>query len=350
MRPDPESVERTLAPAARRLLECRVPGGWWEGELSSSALSTATASAALGLAGRAEAGRRCAGPAPGAPSALPQAGLRWLAANQNPDGGWGDTVLSPSNISTTALCWAAFSLAAGAGEAGERAVRAAEAWLERAAGGLEPPVLAEAIARRYGKDRTFSVPILTVLALAGKLGPPERAWRLVPQLPFELAACPQRWFRWLRLPVVSYALPALIALGLARHHRRPSRNPALRALRGRLTRRVLGVLEAIQPSSGGYLEAVPLTSFVVLSLAAQGRAGDRVVRLGTEFLQRTARADGSWPIDSNLATWVTTLSVNALAGLPDFDALLPAEERRRIADWLLVQQGRVEPTPAQGKK
>ena len=59
----------------------------------------------------------------------------------------------------------------------------------------------QAIADRYGKDRTFSVPILTMLSLAGRLG--ADPWRLVPQLPFELAACPHRWFQWLRLPVGS---------------------------------------------------------------------------------------------------------------------------------------------------
>jgi squalene-hopene/tetraprenyl-beta-curcumene cyclase len=337
--PDLVSVERTLALAARRLLESRVPAGHWEGELSSSALSTATATAALALVELEGAGTVAGA---GSRARLAAEGLKWLARNQNADGGWGDTVLSPSNISTTALAWAAFNLAGGGGEPGERAVRAARSWLERAAGSVEPPILAEAIARRYGKDRTFSVPILTVLALAGRLGPPERAWRLVPPLPFELAACPQRWFRWLRLPVVSYALPALIALGLVRHHHLPSRNPALRALRRGVTRRVRGVLERIQPGSGGFLEAVPLTSFVVLSLAAQGRGGEQVARRGTDFLERTARADGSWPIDSNLATWVTTLSVKALAGLPEFETLLPPGERRRIAEWLLAQQGGVE--------
>ena len=209
MRADPESVERMMERLARRLLECRAPGGHWEGELSSSALSTATASAALALVERGEAGRAGPGSMSGVPARLAGDGLRWLALHQNPDGGFGDTVQSPSNISTTALAWAAFSLAGGGGESGERAFRAAGSWLEHAAGGIDPPVLAEAIARRYGKDRTFSVPILTVLALAGRLGPAGEAWRLVPQLPFELAACPQRWFRWLRLPVVSYAILAL---------------------------------------------------------------------------------------------------------------------------------------------
>ena len=37
-----------------------------------------------------------------------------------------------------------------------------------------------------------------------------------------------------------------------------------------------------------------------------------VARRGIEFLKDSVRPDGSWPIDTNLATWVTTLSVNAL--------------------------------------
>ena len=44
---------------------------------------------------------------------LIRCGLAWLVKTQNADGGWGDTVLSISNISTTALCWAAISFAAG---------------------------------------------------------------------------------------------------------------------------------------------------------------------------------------------------------------------------------------------
>ena len=33
--------------------------------------------------------------------------------------------------------------------------------------------------------------------------------------------------------------------------------------------------------------------------------------------------DGSWPIDTNLSTWVTTLSVNALATAADLGVLEP---------------------------
>ncbi|MCC6540160.1 MAG: squalene--hopene cyclase, partial [Bryobacterales bacterium] len=266
-------------------------------------------------------------------------GLAWLANNQNADGGWGDTVLNKSNISTTLLVWCAFSIAPAPPEVYGPAVRRAEAWLTREAGSLEPARLVSAILRRYGNDRTFSVPILTVLAVAGKLGSGRSAWRDIPQLPFELAALPHQLFGWLQLPVVSYALPALIAIGQVRHHHRPSRVWPLRAARNLLQPATSRLLGEIQPSTGGYLEATPLTSFVAISLAAAGRAGDPVVREGVRFLRQSMREDGSWPIDTNLSTWVTTLAVNALAPSPEWSAAL---DRRAIREWLLAQQYRVE--------
>ena len=48
-------------------------------------------------------------------------------------------------------------------------------------------------------------------------------------------------------------------------------------------------------------------------------------------------SDGSWPIDTNLATWVTTLSVNALAAAGDLDAI---DSPELMLDWLLQQQYR----------
>ncbi len=261
---------------------------------------------------------------------------------QNSDGGWGDTTLSLSNISTTALCWAALSVAGDNTEECCLSLEAAEHWLREAAGGLKPEQLVQAISARYGKDRTFSVPILTVLAIAGKLGPGRTGWRRVPQLPFEVAACPHQWFKWLRLPVVSYALPALIAIGQARHHRCPTRNPFALCVRRLARRRTLRVLKAIQPSGGGFLEATPLTSFVVMSLIVSGNARHSVAKEGLAFLCRSVRPDGSWPIDTDLATWTTTLAVNALSQHPNFWEILPVSERRRIHDWLLAQQYRAE--------
>ena len=327
---DTREVDLLKERLAARLLGARAAPDHWEGRLASSALATGTAALALALAAR--HGHHERDWLRGAAAA----GLAWLVRHQNADGGWGDTTRSRSNISTTAIVWAVLGAeAAGPVDGTGQAVQRAAVWLRTAAGDLTPGALAAAVLRRYGRDRTFSVPILTVLALTGRLGDEERdAWRMIPQLPFELAALPHHWFPHLRLPVVSYALPALIAMGLVRHRLAPSRNPIARLLRAGVRRRTLRVLADIQPSRGGYLEATPLTSFVVMSLAAAGEVRSRVVDRGVRFLVESMRDDGSWPIDTHLATWVTTLAAGALA---DAGALAEAEAEA-IGRWLINQQ------------
>ncbi len=334
-------LQSALERATRELLAARGAHGHWEGELSSSALSTATAVCALAIVERASqaAGSAAQSEVSHTKSQI-AAGLDWLAKNANADGGWGDTTLSLSNLSTTALCWAAFGAVPGADEQHRPTVARAEAWLAKQAGGIEPATLAPAIIRRYGKDRTFSVPILTMCALAGRLGAGREAWRWVIPLPFELAACPHQWFAALRLPVVSYALPALIAIGQARHHHRPTRNPLTRALRHLTRSRTLKVLTEIQPTNGGFLEATPLTSFVTMSLAGSGLAEHPVAKKGAAFLRASQRADGSWPIDTNLATWLTTLSVHALS--IHHSPFTTHDSPLTIRAWLLGQQYRHE--------
>ena len=324
---DITDLDNALAKARGRLLAARGGESHWRGELSTSALSTATAAAALALVDREAHAERIT------------RALDWLAGNVNADGGWGDTTISKSNLSTTLLVWSALGVA-GAGEAHDAAAVSAEAWIRRCVGSTNPPKVAAALAGRYGSDRTFSVPILTMCALAGRLGPPERAWRLVPALPFELGALSHRWLRRLRLPVVSYALPALIAMGQVRHHHRRPICPVRRLLRAAAAGRTLRRLERIQPTGGGFLEAAPLTSFVVMSLAGMGLGEHPVARRGVEFLLRTVRHDGSWPIDTNLATWVTTLSVKALAAAGSLDRDLSATAREATVRWLRGQQYR----------
>jgi squalene-hopene/tetraprenyl-beta-curcumene cyclase len=354
---DSTRLRAALEKATAALLAERNEKGCWEGELSSSALSTATAVTALALALQHGASFQSAIRNP--QSAI-DSGLQWLSANANADGGWGDTTKSLSNISTTTLCWAAFGAVDGADEKFSAAVRSAEQWLVKNAGSVEPRQLSRAIIARYGKDRTFSVPILTMCALAGRLGRGRDAWRNVIPLPFELAACPHQLFAALRLPVVSYALPALIAIGQARHVHAPSRNPIARILRNATREKTLRVLTGIQPSNGGFLEATPLTSFVTMSLAGSGQANHIVTQRGLEFLTKSQRLDGSWPIDTNLETWCTTLSISALDDLLGkhlygtnlFErwpprvlqerAALRADERKVLAlvQWLLNQQYR----------
>jgi squalene-hopene/tetraprenyl-beta-curcumene cyclase len=325
---DLDRLERAYHIARDALLAERTPDGHWVGELSTSALSTATAVSALALVQRHTTQDH---------SALIAGGIAWLAAHQNADGGWGDTVKSLSNISTTMLCRAAFHITRMAAQHGESLQRCDTYLAERF--GRTPEELAEAVRQRYGKDRTFSVPILMTAALAGLVD-----WHEVPPLPFELACFPQSWFRLLRLPVVSYALPALIAIGQAIYHHRPPRNPITRAIRSLSRKRSLRVLERIQPSSGGFLEATPLTSFVTMSLASIGHADHPVARKAVEFLVNSVRPDGSWAIDSNLATWVTTLAVNALASADELDGL---DDRLELLAWLLKQQFN-EPHPYTG--
>lgn len=99
------------------------------------------------------------------------------------------------------------------------------------------------------------------------------------------------------------------------------------------------MLARLQPASGGYLEATPLTSFVTMALASSGAREHPCVAPAVGFLTRSQRVDGSWAIDSNLATWVTTLAVKALvrgAG-GDADGGVGAE---RLREWLLAQQYR----------
>ena len=306
--PITRSSRWAISALRERLLAQRTSAGHWEGELSSSALSTATAVCALTVVGGNDG--------------LVRDGVRWLIENQNDDGGFGDAEGCPSNISTTTLAWATLSMHAASG------VARAEEWLEERVGALTAESMASAISRVYREDRTFSVPILTHCALAGRFG-----WEHISALPFELAVLPHSWFKWVGLPVVSYALPALIAIGQAQHRHCPTRNPLSRLLRGLTQRKTLCVLESIQPESGGFLEATPLTSFVTMSLAGSGLKDHPVTRQGVQFLTESVREDGSWPIDTNLATWVTTLSINALGA----DAFSPAE-RSYLKRWLLDQQ------------
>ena len=284
-------LEAAYQTARTELLAARGRHGHWEGRLASSSLSTATAVSALAIVQRED------------PSAnvqpLIDAGVKYLAGQQNHDGGFGDTDKSHSNIATTYLVIAAMHLAK---REAEFATLLSRAWKY-----IESKSGISGLKERYGVDKTFVVPIMTNLALAGLCD-----WKEISPLPFELACIPQSWYRFAQMPVVSYAIPALVAIGQAHYFHCKPWNPYSRIVRGLSVNRSLRVLLKMQPQSGGYLEATPLTSFVVMSLAATGRAQHAVTQAGVRFIKDSMRDDGSWPIDTNLATWVTSLSINAL--------------------------------------
>jgi len=159
-----------------------------------------------------------------------------------------------SNISTSMLCRGALHLTGGTQRYRDNLNRV-EAWLfERTA--KTPANSPKRWRQRYGKDRTFSVPILTTCALAGLV-----SWDEVPRLPFELACFPQSWFRFLRLHVVSYG-----AAGVDRHWavRPPAQNRVVELVssivRWLAKGKACACWRAIQPSSGRLSGRTPLTS------------------------------------------------------------------------------------------
>ncbi|MCU0721523.1 MAG: squalene--hopene cyclase [Pirellula sp.] len=259
----------------------------WKGKLSDSALSTATAVSALSVCRQTTGAERF--------NSRIEKGSDWLSNSQNADGGFGDTDRSLSNIATTLLVLAAWELAGHTPRFSEQAKRA-WAFVDRLGRW-------DGLRKRYGKDKTFVVPIMTNCAIAGLIG-----WKEIPTLPFEAAALPQSWYRFAKMPVVSYAVPALVAIGQAQFVHNPTKNPIAHFVRRLSQSRTLQVLQSMQPESGGYLEATPLTSFVLMSLASIGQANSPVCQNAVRFLEDSMSPEGSWPIDTNLATWVTSLT------------------------------------------
>ena len=252
----------------QRLLDERTDNGHFIGELSASALSTATAVSALSFylnrktlsADRQQKIERTV-----------EASIKWILHQQNEDGGWGDTDKNYSNISTTMLVEAAFA-AAGVTDKHLPAIENARQYIS-AQGGVE------GLRKRYGTDKTFAVPILANCAMAGIV-----PWKEVSALPFEAACVPQRFYNLMQLPVVSYAIPALVAIGQCKFINDPPWDPIRKTIRSLAIGRSLNVLEKMQPASGGYLEAIPLTSFVAMALIESGRCDCGVVENAIRFL------------------------------------------------------------------
>ena len=302
-----KSASRT---AADYLISQMNADGFWEGHLSSSALSTATAISALSLADN-----------PSDKAAL-LSGVTWLRNTQNKDGGWGDTPDSPSNLSTTLLSISALELSRQTIDIAETLHKA-----DLYAGSPEDRV--NAIRKIYGSDRTFAVPILMNCALAGLV-----PWSAVPGLPFELAVFPRSFYKTLRLQVVSYALPALIAVGLTIHQHSPSKNPIVRAIRKLSKSIVMKRLATLQPENGGFLEATPLTSFVGMSLISVFGVAHPIARKCLEFIRDSQREDGSWPIDTNLSVWLTTGAISALSSAGELSKI----DTSKTDQWITKQQ------------
>lgn len=301
--------------------------GFWTGELSSSALGVAVSVAALHFHDPAENRKEI------------HLGLTWLKHNINDDGSYGDTPESPGNISTSLLVYAGIHLYSKNDSALQQLQADIASYLLLNDIDISSDKIADAILANYKKDYTFSVPILCMCALCGI--PEQHAFRNIPQLPFELALIPRTFYRLLNLSVVSYAIPALIAVGIVIFKKKKSGRLA-RWIRSGAEKKAIKLLERTMPESGGFLEAIPLTAFVALSLVNAEQKNSIVVEKGISFLKRTQRADGGWPIDVDLSTWVSTLSIKALGARKD--EILNSAQQIKIREHLKsVQNKTVHP-------
>ena len=281
-----DQLKEMQADAMERLMKSRSADGMWRGALSSSAISTAVSVFALQ---RIDANKY---------AAQVEAGVRWLHVTMKSDGSWGDSLESPSNMTATLLTYVSL-YAVGQAPAESRQ------YLNAKFGGNSEEALVQGVLRYYGRDLTFSVPILMMCALAGVVS----NWKKIPPFPFELATLPQRLFRYLNLPVVSYAIPALIAIGICQMNHKGGLLAPLRRL---FVPKAMRVLVRMQPADGGFLEAAPLTAFVSMCLAEGGFREHEVTQRCARFLVDTVRDDGSWPIDTNLSGWLTSLAAKVL--------------------------------------
>ncbi len=282
-----QQINEMINVLREQLLAKRPTGGIWKGKLSSSAISTSVSVFALSMVDKEKYTSHI------------RKGTEWLNTTMHKDGSWGDSIESPSNMTATLLSYASLS-AVGA------PTQKTKEYLTRKFGGSTDRHIIKGVLDYYGKDLTFSAPILVMCALAGIIS----SWDEIPQLPFEVSVLPQKMFRFFQLPVVSYAIPALIAVGILRYKK--GRKNILSPVRESFINKSLQVLVKLQPHNGGFLEAAPLTAFVAMCMSGAGYKDHIATQKGVGFLVDTVREDGSWPIDTNLASWVTALSVRAL--------------------------------------
>lgn len=282
-----EQIDEMITEVKGRLINARKPGEMWRGHLSSSAISTSVSVFALYLIDREKY------------SSYIVKGASWLKNTMTEEGAWGDSEESPVNMTATLLSYAALY-------AVDTPPQKVRNYLQDKLGGDSEDQLIKGVLNYYGTDLTFSVPILSMCGLAGLIS----QWNKIPPLPFELAVLPQKLFRFLQLPVVSYAIPALIAVGILRY-KKGKRN-FYSFVRDKFIPRCLRVLEKLQPDDGGFLEAAPLTAFVGMCMSGAGFNEHEVTQKAAKFLVDTVREDGAWPIDTDLACWVTSLSLRAL--------------------------------------
>ncbi|MCL2688621.1 MAG: squalene--hopene cyclase [Chitinispirillia bacterium] len=277
------------------LLSRRSADGYFEGRLSDSAVSTAVACAALETADAHKYANEI------------NRAKHWLISNRNDDGLYGDSPESPSNLTASFLAYAALNR----NDEYQHELKDLRLWLLNYFGDFSFASVKRGFLKEYGQDLTFSVPILAMATAAKFFENENEAWRKMPKFPFEAVVIPENFFKYMNLPVVSYAIPALICVGLAQLHH--TKNGIVKKIRSLAKEKSLRVLTEKQPESGGFLEAAPLTGFCAMCLCKAGLKEHGATVNSLRFLLETQRDNGAWPIDRDLRQWTTSLSLSALA-------------------------------------
>lgn len=343
--------------AVRAELLAERAAGHWVGQVGSSPFATAAAISALVAAHRRDSQQVLkTSPAGNGPiieqvvqgdlSELFVESTHWLARQQNPDGGWGDCVGARSNLAATMMVRAALRLTGIPARFADLMVRADDyvAATDGFAG----------LRRHCGKDKPLFAAILANCALADMV-----SWRQVPTLQFEVACLPKRWQQELQVFAARDATPLLVAVGRAKFHHDPPKNPISRVLRRSLQAKSLAALERMQSADDSFLASIPTTAFVVMCMSSTGCQDHSIISRGVEFLLSSVRADSSWSITPNLAVANTALAWNSLSAR---STAAPEREwnahdsyhfgddndhsgfSEACCDWLLRAQ-RIEPNP-----
>ncbi|HEY8283494.1 MAG TPA: prenyltransferase/squalene oxidase repeat-containing protein [Chloroflexota bacterium] len=275
----------------------------WVGVLSSSALATAIAVVALQLSDLT-----------GYSGAIAR-GRRWLLETQGADGGWGDAVVDPSNINATALVIGALTVTnPPTPEPGaQQALARAQARLDHFGGfdAVGDPLRC-----------TLSGPDRTVAALAGLMD-----WRRIKRLRPEVVLLPARLRR-----TISTTFPAYLSIASVHAHMAPhplNLLPTHRFAR----RRVVDWLRQTQGSDGSFEESAFLTSVIIACMVLCDQGALPWLPAALRFVVESQRADGSWPIDRDLETFDTAMTVQALR-----EAGVTVPHAGQVRDWLLARQ------------
>jgi squalene-hopene/tetraprenyl-beta-curcumene cyclase len=292
------------------LLAERSPGGCWTGRIGSSPVATAAAVSALVVShhedcddllrnsSNDDGSQQIQQLVQGDLSELLLESVHWLARRQNEDGGWGDCDGAESNLAATILVQAAFRLTGIPAKYADLMMRADE--YVTAQGGVA------GLRKRSGVDKTYVAAILANAALADMV-----AWRQVPSLPFEWLSLPGGW-RKVGASSAGSMSPTAVAVGIAKFHNDPTRNPITRLVRRSLRRKTLANLEKLQAADDSF-EGSPLaTAFIVMSLAGMGCQEHSIVERGIEFLLSNVRADASWALMTNSSTINTCAAYEGL--------------------------------------